>query len=85
MLWHSVSGSILRWTEWIDGLVLHAAEDVAFYQSRRSCKEGNRELDSACSVVVGVFAVTSLILGVVSAPCSLLALLDLHRDNPQDA
>lgn len=60
------SGSILRWTEWIDGLVLHAAEDVAFYQSRRSCKEGNRELDSACSIIVGVFAVTTLLLGVVS-------------------
>ncbi|CDJ47305.1 hypothetical protein, conserved [Eimeria brunetti] len=57
-------GSILRWTEWIDGLVLHAAEDVAFYQSRRSCKEGNRELESACSIVVGVFAVATLLLGV---------------------
>ncbi|CDI75902.1 Guanylyl cyclase, related [Eimeria praecox] len=63
-------GSILRWTEWIDGLVLHAAEDVAFYQSRRSCKEGNRELDSACSVVVGVFAVVTLLLGVYKTQLS---------------
>lgn len=65
------SGSILRWTEWIDGLVLHAAEDVAYLQPRKNWKQRGRELEAACTNLVGCFAVLTLLLGVVGCPSVL--------------
>ncbi|XP_026193746.1 uncharacterized protein LOC113147416 [Cyclospora cayetanensis] len=57
-------GSILRWTEWIDGVVLHVGESDAFRQPRRSCKKRGRELESACTVLVASFALVIFLLGV---------------------
>lgn len=57
-------GSILRWTEWIDGVVLYAAEDVAYLQPPSNWKKRGRELDAACVNLVGCSAVLTLLLGV---------------------
>ncbi|KAL8435373.1 hypothetical protein ACSSS7_002561 [Eimeria intestinalis] len=58
-------GSILRWTKWIDGVVLSELDEFLQRKPRNKYKTRGRALESACSVVVGVFALLLCLLCVV--------------------
>ncbi|KAL8453689.1 hypothetical protein Emag_001734 [Eimeria magna] len=58
-------GSILRWTKWIDGVVLSELDEFPPREPHNNYKARARALESACRVVVGVFAVLLCLLCVV--------------------
>lgn len=58
-------GGVLRWTDWIDGVVMHVAEDAAATRLEKRCKTRGKELDAACTWVVASFAVVNFVLCLV--------------------